>query len=183
MGLIQLLLRRDNIINLITALIAVGILITDWFFGDVDASVSFEVILFVLAAICVGNIVEREERFSSLEKKIEDQMHETKSLLKPTFVSRKVPPGFPELMKEHTELFYTGGHLYHFIHTHARSFDQWLKEGKSIRLILQNPENIGLSHMEMPCANYRPTSYKDQIRESLEILKGISACNPRARTH
>jgi len=48
-------------------------------------------------------------------------------------------------------------------------------------LVLQNPENLGLQHVTMPCANYKPNVYREQIRESLNILTEISKKLPDAR--
>ena len=162
-NLLKIAVKRDNILYIVAASISLGILVFDWFFGDVDASVSFEIILFILAFICFAQIAEREIRFGSIEQKLVDQTNAIESLSKPVFYPREVVVPFTDLMNEYDELFYTGGHLYHFIHTHTRYFERWLQEGKSIKLILQNPENLGLQHIQMPCVNYKPNVYREQI--------------------
>lgn len=174
-------IKRDNILYFIAAIVSISILLFDLFLGDVDSSISFEVILFILAAICVAQILEREIRFDEQNSKIDQLKEVIEKSRRPIFYSRSSVVPFTDLMKEHEELFYTGGHLYHFIHTHTRHFENWLREGKSIRLILQNPDNIGLKSVMMPCVNYNSNVYREQIRGSLEILSRISSSIPNAK--
>lgn len=180
-NIVKIAFKKDNVLYVVAGLISLAILIFDWFFGDVDASISFEIILFILAFICFAQIAEREIRFSSVELKLDEQTKAIDALAKPTFHPREAVIPFTTLMEDHDELFYTGGHLYHFIHTHTRQFEGWLDEGKSIRLILQNPDNMGLQHIHMPCVNYKANVYREQIRSSLDILKGISDRCPGGR--
>ena len=79
------------------------------------------------------------------------------------------------------ELFYTGGHLHSFIHSYTNYFEKWLRQGKSIRLILQDPKNEGLNKLAMPCVNYNSGVYVAQIIDSLSILEQLDKRYPTAK--
>ncbi|MEO0647581.1 MAG: hypothetical protein AAFZ17_15710 [Cyanobacteria bacterium J06650_10] len=122
-----------------------------------------------------------EARFESVNNKlnaIENTMVEMK---RPSFITVNDLTPLTELMKYSQELFYTGGHLRAFIQNNTNNFDKWLKEGKSIRLILQDPRNEGLMKLEMPCVNYNSEAYVAQINESLRILEQLHKSYPAAK--
>jgi len=157
------------------------IIITDIFGDAFKQEVIFEVILIVLSLISLSQIVEREIRFKEVNKNLNDIKNEIVESTRPPFISVSQLTPFSETMEISHELFYTGGHLHSFIHGYTNYFEKWLSEGKSIRLILQDPQNKGLKNLSMPCVNYNSNVYIAQINDSLNILKQLNIKFPNGK--
>lgn len=102
-------------------------------------------------------------------------------LHRPVFYGVSEIPPLARYIAEADELFYAGGHLHSLIQTNMSLFVQWLKDGKSLRFILQDPEIEGLHTLKMPCVHYSPSVYVAQIEDSLNNLRLIRDRVPNAR--
>ena len=102
-------------------------------------------------------------------------------LHRPVFYRVSEVPPLARYIAEADELFYAGGHLHSLIQTNMNLFIQWLKDGKSLRFILQDPEVEGLHTLKMPCVHYSAPVYIAQIEDSLNKLRLMRDRVPNAR--
>ncbi|MDX6386184.1 MAG: hypothetical protein QOK48_3757 [Blastocatellia bacterium] len=176
----RLFFKRDNLISLITILAATTIAILGLVSTHIPMSLLLSAILIVLSLLAVTNIIERESRFDSADRKLESiiQLGRVGGAMFENF--RDIPPLENYTSGAH-ELFFTGGHLNGVVLTNTNLFKEWLKPGRSLKFILQNPNNIGLRHLEMPCVNYNYDEYVKQIRLSLERLHTLQTELPEAK--
>lgn len=181
MKLIEVFKKKDNALSLISIILVLVILVADVFGDGFTQPVVFEVILVILALLSLSQIIEREARFERVYDGLSDVSQKLVEMQRPQFVPISSIPKFEDIMQNGQELFYTGGHLHSFIHMYSNHFRAWMKEGKSLRLILQNPDNKGLRDLRMPCINYEAEVYVAQINDSLKILKAIKDEFPAGR--
>lgn len=179
--LIKILSKKDNLLSLISILLILIIIIVDVFGDGFEQGAIFEVVLVVLGLISLSQIVEREARFEELNSNFNGLRSEVSEITRPLFIPVNELSPFSESMEYSHELFYTGGHLHSFIHGYTNYFEKWLEEGKSIRLILQDPKNKGLKDLAMPCVNYNPSVYVAQINDSLNILDKLNKKYPEGK--
>jgi hypothetical protein len=175
------LTQRDNLLSLVSVAVVVIVLILD-IAGDVlPASAVSESLLVVLGLIAVSQIAERELRFTEVRDDLKRMEAEVGRLTEPRFYKLSELPSVLEFMRSGNELFYSGGHLHSLLHNHSNYFAQWLRDGRSLKFLLQDPDNEGLHHLEMPCVNYASKVYVEQIRDSIAILHRLKADVPNAR--
>jgi hypothetical protein len=177
----SLVTRRDNLLNLVSVCVVVLILLLDTMGNVLPNGAIFEAILVVLGLISVSQIVERELRFREVRVDLAEIKQDVSRLAEPRFYKASQLTSVVEFMQLGEELFYSGGHLHSLLHNNSNYFRQWLRDGKSLRFLLQDPDNEGLRYLEMPCVNYAPKVYVEQIRDSIEILSRLKSDVPAAR--
>jgi len=167
----RLFTRRDNLLSLVTILVSTTIAFLSFFTSYISLSVLLAAILVVLTLLALTSIIEREARFEGADRKLESLIQQIERIRGPIFWSIKEIPSLKDYIRGADELFYTGGHLNALVLTNTNLFEEWLRAGKSLKFILQNPENEGLKNLEMPCVNYQGEEYIKQIELSLERLR------------
>lgn len=170
----RLFYRRDNLISVVIILISTTIGLLGLFTSHITLSVLLSAILIMLSLLAVTNIIERESRFEAADRKLESiiQMGRIRGSI---FESINDLPSMASYIAEADEVFFTGGNLTGLMLTNFNLFENWLIEGKSLKFILQNPENEGLKYLVMPCANYEYTEYAEQIKLSLARLRNLQS--------
>lgn len=179
--LYKVLSKKDNFLSFLSITLVLIIVVSDVFGDGFNQGTIFEVILIILGLISLSQIVEREARFEGVNNKLEKIETSIEEITRPLFFSVNEVTPFSDIMEHSQELFYTGGHLHSFIHGHTNNFGKWLSEGKSLRLILQDPKSEGLKDLAMPCVNYNAEVYVAQINDSLTILDELSKKHPKAK--
>lgn len=188
----RLFTRRDNLLSLVSILVVGVVLILDAIGDAVPSGAFSEAILIVLALIAVSQIIERELRFGELRADVAEMKNELRTdvgemkqeivrLEQPRFYKGSQLSSVVEFMRSADELFYAGGHLHSLLHNNSNYFKDWLKNGRSLKFLLQDPGNEGLHQLEMPCVNYASKVYVEQIRDSIAILQRLKAEVPSAR--
>lgn len=176
-----LLLRRDNLVSLLSIVVVAIVLLLDVMGDALPAGVVAEALLVVLGLVAISHIAERELRFGEVREDLSKMEREVARLAEPRFYRSSELSSIVDFMKPSHELFYSGGHLHSLLHNNSNYFRQWLKSGRSLRFLLQDPDNPGLEHLEMPCINYASKVYIEQIRDSLAILMRLKDELPIAR--
>lgn len=168
----RLFARRDNLFSLVIIVVSTTIALLSLFTSYIELSVLLPAILIVLSLLAVTNIIERESRFEIADGKLESliQMRRVQGSI---FESVKDIPLMENYIAGADELFFTGGHLNSLVLSNTNLFQAWLKAGKSLKFILQNPENKGLQYLVMPCVDYQYDEYVKQIKISLERLRSL----------
>ena len=165
--------KRENIIPIVTIVIAVIIAflnIFDIWITDNIVTASILLVVSLLVTIIIIDRKNQKENELRIYKKILDNIQKVKD---PVFYSLDEIPVLEDYLRNSTELFYVGGHLNGLIMNNTNLFENWLKEGKTLKLILQNPKNEGLKYLEMPCIEYNYESYVNQINLSIERLRAL----------
>ena len=176
-----LFLRRDNLISVVTVFVVTILLVLN-IGGDVlTLSATIQGLLAILALLAISQIAERELRFGEIRTDLKKIEIDVARLAKPTFYKGSDLSSVMDFMKGAQELYYAGGHLHSLLHNNSNYFRQWLKTGRSLRFLLQDPENPGLEHLDMPCVNYAYRVYVEQIRDSIDILTRLKSELPSAR--
>ena len=114
--------------------------------------------------------MEREARFEQADKKLDDVCLEIAKFKKPFLRKLNEFPSIEKYSENANELFFVGGHLGGLVSGYLTFFEKWLRDGKSLKFLLQNPANEGLKHLVMPCYGYDYAAYKSQIETALERL-------------
>lgn len=139
----KLFTRRDNLLSLVTILISSTIAFLSFFTSYLTLGVLLAAILVVLTLIAVTSIIEREARFEGADHKPELLIQQIERIRGPIFWNIKEIPSLRDYVSGANELFDTGGHLNALVLTNTNLFEEWLRAGKSLKFILQNPENEG----------------------------------------
>lgn len=171
----QIFSKRDNLLSLIVIFTAIILLILRFTTDLISTDKLLSGVLSILTLISIGNIIERESRFTKLDEHLD---HLSNNLTQPFFRSRKDCPAIEEISQGAEELFFTGGHLHSLLIQYQGFFHSWLKEGRKLKFIVLNPDNYGLKHMKLPCIDYDPEAYITQIQGSLGRLKALAKTNP-----
>jgi hypothetical protein len=178
-SLTKVFTKRDNLLSLLTIIIALTVVIINIFSNGVSEGIFDEALLVLLGLVAFTNIIERESRFGALEANL--SLLEAKVQEKPLFEHLHQVPTIQQYMQTSQELFYTGGHLHSLVHNHSNLFVKWIKEGKSLRFLLQDPKTEGLKTLQMPCVNYSYNVYIAQLEDTLNTLKALKNKYPSAR--
>lgn len=166
----RLFARRDNLFSLVIIVVSTTIALLSLFTSYIALGVLLSAILFVLSLLAITNIIERESRFEIADAKLESLIRMGR-VRGSVFESVRDIPLMENYITGADELFFTGGHLNALVLSNTNLFAAWLRAGKSLKFILQNPENKGLQYLVMPCVNYQCDEYVKQIKLSLERLR------------
>lgn len=167
----RFLASKDNILSVVAVALSTLVLAVDFFGEGLDINILFEAILVVLILISISQVLERESRFRALDSQLVDVKEAVGKTQCVAFLHSEDVTPFAESMADSDELFYTGGHLRSLVQTsNVEHFEKWLEEGKSIKLILQDPELDGYDSLTMPCRDFVADEYRDDIRRSLRQL-------------
>lgn len=182
MGMLKnVFLRLDNLLSLLVIVTSCSIVLLDVFGVDLPIGTLEEAFLVILGLLAFNNIVERELRFGELKKELHELKEEISRFKRPLFVHQSELPSISQFMQVSDELFYTGGHLHSLVNNHTNLFDKWLRDGKSLKFLLQDPENKGLHELRMPCVNYSSKVYVAQIEDTINTLKKLKTKYPNSR--
>ena len=166
--------KTDNIISVLTILIATLLLFFDIFNDGLTANGMFEVILIVLVLLTITNMIERETRFKQTDRKVDEIKNYLQQEKHTFFLKSSELPDIRELAKDASEIFLSGGSL-HIVDEYLNFWEEWLKEGKSLKMILLNPDNPGLKDLHPPNFNYSYEVYKMNIELSLERIQSLKS--------
>ena len=173
--------KKDNLVSLVIAFVAFLIAILGLFTSSISTPSLLAAVLVVLGLLAVTNVIEREARLEQTERKIDDIVSQLSSARCTIFLPAKDIPTLNDYLADAEELFYAGGHLWNLVHGNANFLRRWLQAGRSLKLILQNPENPGLRYVRMPCVSYEHTTYIGQIRDTLQMLSDFKNDIPGAK--
>jgi hypothetical protein len=169
----ELFTRRDNLlalIALVASLIVVGL---NLFTSYVSTSVLLSAVLLILGLIATTGIIERHERLERTEVKLDVLDHKLDKLKADFLVTADELVPFSEYIADAEEVFCAGGHLMGFIVERSALWERWLGPGKRLKVIVQDPDNPGLDHLEMPCGLYEAAEYRRQVRVTLGRLEAL----------
>ncbi|UCC96781.1 MAG: hypothetical protein JSW66_13155 [Phycisphaerales bacterium] len=179
--LTQVFRKKDNLVSLVIAFVAFLVAILGLFTSSISTSSLLAAVLVVLGLLAVTNVIEREARLDQTERKIDDIVSQLSSARCTIFLGAKDIPPLDDYLANADELFYAGGHLWNLVHGNANFLRRWLRGGRVLKLILQDPENPGLRSVRMPCVNYDHTTYVRQIRDTLQMLAEFKKEIPGAK--
>ncbi len=174
-NIIAILKKRDNVVSIITIAISIIICLMRYFSSWIDDGILLASILLILSLFVVNTIVEKEFRAKNELNQYSFISSEISKITKPQFYSLNEIPPLKIYLKGASELFYVGGHLNAITLNNFNLFKEWLDNGKTLKFILQNPNNLGLKHLNMPCTGYEYKTYKKQIELSIGRLRKLKA--------
>jgi len=172
-------IRKENILTTITIIIAIVIAVAGLLKSEIiDTGRQFPVILALLALIGINTIFERETRFVSLQKSLDD-ISKSISHESGIFINFKKVPSYDKLFIDNgaTEVFIAGSQSFSIICSQMTFWEKWLKDGKKMKIIAQNPENKGLEHLILPMYGYEYKEYKQGMKGVLGKIKKLMAIN------
>lgn len=165
--------KRENILSLIAIVISLVLVILNIFTGYISNEVLLGAILFVLGLLATNQIIERESKEGETGKRIDELCQRVQCINQDFLLPRQQIEPFEEFISEAEEMFYAGGHANGLVVPHSTMFEKWLRDGKSLKFIVQDPNNEGLLHLDMPCILYNPEAYKNQILVTLRRLTDL----------
>jgi len=174
----DLFLRRDNLLAVIAiaaSLIVVGL---NLFTKYVSTEVLLSAVLLILGLSATVGIIERQERLERTEEKLEVLEKKLDALNVDFFLPRTALLPMREYIADSEEVFCAGGHLMGFIVEHSALWEEWLGPGKRLKILVQDPDNPGLDHLEMPCGLYEAGEYRRQINVTLGRLQALQKSAP-----
>jgi hypothetical protein len=173
MGFKKFLSRKDNILTLITICIAILLLLLDLFSDILVREIMIKIIILILTLIAITNMVERETRFAESSEKIDDVRKLILNMNYGKFIHYSEIPNHEDLAKGANEFFIAGAQTFSLITRNMDFWQQWLKHGKSLKIIIQNPTNEGLKHLNIPTFEYDYKTYKTNIQNIIKKLKTL----------
>jgi hypothetical protein len=174
--------RIDNIVSVVTIVTAVTLVLFGVFGGSIGPQATAEVIIALLGLVALTSMIERESRLAHTETKVDGvqaAVDEVQQLLRnsqgtPLFANDKLP--HPDTLLENaSELFVAGAHSLNLITRDPDRWKAWLRNGKSIRVIIQNPWNKGLRYLAIPAHVYNYEIYKRNTEDVITELEALSA--------
>ncbi|HEX5720697.1 MAG TPA: hypothetical protein VF179_31370 [Thermoanaerobaculia bacterium] len=178
MRLRDLFLRRDNLLALVAIVAALIVVGLNLFTTYVSTEVLLSAVLLILGLSATVGIIERQERFERTEEKLEILERKLDALNVDFFLPRTALLPMREYIADADEVFCAGGHLMGFVVEHSALWEQWLGPGKRLKILVQDPDNPGLDHLEMPCGLYDAGEYRRQINVTLGRLQALQKKAP-----
>lgn len=172
-GFKKFLSRKDNVLTLIIICIAIILLMLDLFSDTLIMERMIKIIILILTLIAITNMVERETRFTEAGEKIDDVRELIENMNSSEFIHFSEIPNHEDLAKGANEFFLAGAQSFNLIMRNMEFWQQWLEDGKSLKIIIQNPMNKGLKHLNIPAFDYDYETYKMNIQNIIRTLKAL----------
>ena len=174
-GFFKRLFTKENSFTVLVIIISVSIIFMDIFTDTISTGSMFDAILIVLTFLAITNIIERETSHRETHQKIDKISEKLDKVNEPFFFKTNKLVFFRDLSEEAHEIFMAGGNLVSIINYNYSFFKEWLRKGKMLKIIIQNPDNTGLKNMNMPACNYSYDVYKKNIEITLLRLKELKS--------
>lgn len=177
--------RIDNIMSVLTIIIAVALVLFEVFHGGMTIEANAEAIIVLLGLVALTNMIERESRLVETDTKVDAvqaAVCEVRKLLHDgrgttLFANDKLP--HPDtLLEGGSEVFVAGAHSFNLLTRDPDRWKAWLRERKSVKVIIQNPWNKGLRHLTIPAFGYNYETYKSDTEHVIAALEVLSAAGP-----
>jgi len=164
------ILRKENILYLVTICIAIVVVVLNIFFSErFGMQIINQTIIVLLTLIAMANLVEHD----TLTKFITACNMSFKKLKSHTFIKDNDKPELEELAKDASEFFVAGAQSFNVVKRHMNFWEQWIRDGKKLKILALNPSNEGLKNLEIPLSHYSYENYVIEMKSTLKIIKSI----------
>jgi hypothetical protein len=177
--------RIDNIMSVVTIVTAVTLVLFGVFGGSIAPQATAEIIIALLGLVALTSMLERESRLAQTEIKldrVQAALDGVRQLLRDSqgtslFANDKLP--HPDTVLESaSEVFVAGAHSFNLLTRDPERWKAWLRKGKSVKVIVQNPWNKGLRYLAIPAHAYNYEIYKRNTMDVIEQLQVLSTAGP-----
>jgi hypothetical protein len=181
-AIVRALSRIDNIMSVVTIVTAATLVLFGVFGGSIGPQVSASIIIALLGLVALTSMIERESRLAQTTSKVDRvqaTVDEVQQLLNhsqgTTVFAHSKMPHVDTLLEGVSEIFVAGAHSFNLLIKDPERWKVWLRSGKSIKVIVQNPWNEGLRYLAIPADAYNYEMYKANILDVIAKLQALKA--------
>jgi hypothetical protein len=177
-AIVKALSRIDNIMSVVTIVTAATLVLFPMFGGSVGPQASASIITALLGLVALTNMIERESRLSQVQAAVAEVRQLLNDRQRTTLFDNDRLPHPDTLLEGASEVFVAGAHSFNLLTRDPDRWREWLRNGKRIKVILQNPYNKGLRYLTIPAHAYNYETYNRNTKGVIAELEGLSAAGP-----
>jgi hypothetical protein len=181
-AIVRALSRIDNIMSVVTIVTAATLVLFGVFGGSIGPQATAEIIIALLGLVALTSMLERESRLAQTDSKIDRvqaAVDEVRVLLNDSQGTTLFPndklPHTDTLLEGVSEIFVARAHSFNILTRDPDRWKAWLRSGKSIKVIVQNPWNKGLRHLAIPAYAYNYEIYRRNTEAVIAELGALNA--------
>jgi len=169
--------KKDNLLSVLTILIALILLFVDLFTDFITIESMFTLIVVILTLLSLDNIIERETRFyelkSSLGRSIDGLKDMIENTTEPFLKWFRDLPDMRSYSDGAKELFFVGATCNTLLTIETNLLEEWVKKGNSLKFLILDPEGNWLKDVVLPVNNYDYNTFKNEINQALKKIADL----------
>jgi hypothetical protein len=177
-AILKVLSRIDNIMSVLTIVMAATFVLLRVFGWSIPPQASASIITALLGLVALTNMIERESRLSQVQATVAEVRQLLKDSQSTTLFDNDKLPHPDTLLEGASEIFVAGAHSFNLLTRDPDRWREWLRNGKRVKVIAQNPWNKGLRFLAIPAHGYNYETYKQNAESVIAELQSLSAAAP-----